>query len=94
LSGATRRIRLKAVASQTTGQLVSFEIEPKRLNMGVFLMDENILEICGQNCQSLLVVALINCHFLTGKSVVGIGKCRKLRSFSLTRNKYTGGDTA
>jgi len=59
--------------------------------MGVFLMDENILEICGQNCKSLVVVELINCHFLTGKSVAEIGKCRNLRSFSLTRNKYTGG---
>lgn len=81
------RIRLKAVANQTTGQLISFEIEPRRPNMGVFFMDENILEISGQNSQSLMLVALMNCHFLTGKSLAGISKCRKLRSFSLTRNK-------
>mgnify|MGYP001024018005 FL=1 len=55
--------------------------------MGVFLVDENILEICGQSYQSLMLVSLINCHFLTGKSFVGISKCRKLRNFSLTRNK-------
>lgn len=55
--------------------------------MGVFLMDDNILEMAGQSYQSLRSVSLINCHFLTGKSLLGISRCRKLQGFSITRNR-------